>query len=197
MVCLHQVEQNVSYSSSPEKPPEHRQESRHFFRTFFVYDSKKAPYFEEGETMIRSLLIILLTSGILLSGTLVEKTTKGGVRQVMDRIERAAKAKGMVIFARIDHRAQAKKAGMDMNDEELLLFGNPRAGTRIMLNDPRAGLELPMKILVYRDYNGLIHILYRKPSSLKEGYRLEHCALLPQLDETMEALAEAGAEGKK
>jgi len=115
----------------------------------------------------------------------------------MDRIERAAKAKGMVIFARIDHRAQAKKAGMDMNDEELLLFGNPRAGTRIMLNDPRAGLELPMKILVYRDYNGFTHILYRKPSSLKEGYRLEHCALLPQLDETMEALAEAGAEGKK
>ena len=147
--------------------------------------------------MIRSIFIILLTSGILLSGTLVEKTTKGGVRQVMDRIERAAKAKGMVIFARIDHRAQAKKAGMDMNDEELLLFGNPRAGTRIMLNDPRAGLELPMKILVYRDYNGLIHILYRKPSSLKEGYRLEHCALLPQLDATMEALAEAGAEGKK
>jgi hypothetical protein len=54
-----------------------------------------------------------------------------------------------------------------------------------------------MKISVYRDYNGLVHILYRKPSSLKEGYRLEHCALLPQLDETMEALAEAGAEGKK
>lgn len=75
----------------------------------------------------------------------------GPVADVMDRLEAAVTDAGATVFARIDHAAGARDVGADLADSQLLIFGNPRMGSQPMQQDIRAGLYLPLKILVYRD----------------------------------------------
>ena len=137
--------------------------------------------------------ILLLYVSILGAGDLIVKESRHSVSETMDRLISLVKDKGLTVFDRIDHRKGAQKAGMDMNDEELLIFGNPRAGTRIMLNDPKAGLDLPMKILVYRDFKGKTWIVYRDPMALKKIYNLDQCSILPKLQKAMDSLTKKAA----
>jgi len=143
---------------------------------------------------MKKLVLIFSAAMLLHAGDLVIKEAHGDVGSVMNRLVKIVKEKGAVVLARIDHRQTARKAGMDMNDEQLLLFSRPRADTRIMLNDPRAGLDLPMKILVYRDFNGKTWIVYRDPMTLKKEYRLDHCAILPELSGMMKEIADTAAK---
>jgi len=144
--------------------------------------------------MKKLMIMAVMLSMTLFAGDLVVKQSGNDVQTTMDKLEKIVKSKGAVVFARIDHRAGAKKAGMDMNDEQLLIFGKPRAGTRIMLNDPKAGLDLPMKILVYKDFEGKTWIVYRDPMALKKEYKLESCAVLPQLSKAMNAITDAASK---
>ena len=143
---------------------------------------------------MKKTILLFATVLVLHSGDLVVKEARGDVSSVMDRLVRIVKKNGATVFARINHRKGAQQAGMDMNDEQLLLFGKPRSDTRIMLNDPRAGLDLPMKILVYRDFNGKTWIVYRDPATLKKAYRLDHCAVLPELSSEMAQITDAAAK---
>ena len=68
-------------------------------------------------------------------------------RSLLAAIER----RGLTVFARIDHAAAAREAGLELDEEEVVLFGNPRAGTPLMLSDRRIGIELPLRILVWRE----------------------------------------------
>ncbi len=137
--------------------------------------------------------ILLLCISMLGAGDLIIKESRHSVSETMDRLTSLVKDKGLTVFDRIDHRKGAQKVGMDMNDEELLIFGNPRAGTRIMLNDPKAGLDLPMKVLVYRDFKGKTWIVYRDPMALKKIYNLDQCSILPKLQKAMDSLTKKAA----
>jgi len=143
---------------------------------------------------MKGLILLLMTTLWTLAGDLVIKEAHGDVAGVMKRLVKLVRDKGATVYAQIDHRKSAQKAGMDMNDEVLLLFGQPRADTRILLNDPRAGLDLPLKILVYRDFNGKTWIVYRDPLSLKKAYRLDHCAILPELSGMMADITDTAAK---
>ncbi len=137
--------------------------------------------------------ILLLCVSMLGADDLIIKESRYSVSETMDRLISLVKDKGLTVFDRIDHRKGAQKVGMDMNDEELLIFGNPRAGTRIMLNDPKAGLDLPMKILIYRDFKGKTWIVYRDPMALKKIYNLDQCSILPKLQKAMDSLTKKAA----
>ncbi len=137
--------------------------------------------------------ILLLCVSMLGADDLIIKESRYSVSETMDRLISLVKDKGLTVFDRIDHRKGAQKVGMDMNDEELLIFGNPRAGTRIMLNDPKAGLDLPMKVLVYRDFKGKTWIVYRDPMALKKIYNLDQCSILPKLQKAMDSLTKKAA----
>ncbi len=144
--------------------------------------------------MKKLMIMAVMLSMTLFAGDLVVKQSKNDVQTTMDKLEKIVKSKGAVVFARIDHRAGAKKAGMDMNDEQLLIFGKPKAGTRIMLNDPKAGLDLPMKILVYKGFDGKTRIVYRDPLALQKEYKLEKCQVLPLLSKAMAKITDAAAQ---
>nr|WP_040610222.1 DUF302 domain-containing protein [Oceaniovalibus guishaninsula] len=91
-----------------------------------------------------------------------DRVANGTVAQAMDRLEKAVTDAGATVFARIDHAGNASKAGLEMPASELLIFGNPKLGTPLMLTDPRAGLFLPQKILIYSDENGETRVIYRE-----------------------------------
>jgi uncharacterized protein (DUF302 family) len=94
------------------------------------------------------------------------------VAVTMDRIESLLKERGIIVFARIDFSADAARAGLTMRPEQLLIFGNPKAGTPLLLAAPIAGLDLPLKALVWEDADGHAWIAYNDPQYVVRRHAL-------------------------
>ena len=102
---------------------------------------------------------------------------------------------GLTVFARIDHAAAAREAGMELPAEEVVIFGNPRAGTPLMADDPQIGIELPLRMLVWNDEAG-VALGYRDPRGLAGLYHVTpHRATLDQMAALLRALADEAAAG--
>jgi uncharacterized protein (DUF302 family) len=82
------------------------------------------------------------------------------------------KSKGVAVFALIDHSGEAEKVGLKMRPTKLLIFGNPKAGTPLMLASPSSALDLPLKILIWEDGEGKVWLSYNSPEYLKERHGL-------------------------
>jgi uncharacterized protein (DUF302 family) len=95
-----------------------------------------------------------------------------GVRKTIDRLEADVKAKGMTVFARIDHAAGASGAGLTLRPTELLIFGNAKAGTALMQAGQTIGIDLPLKVLGWEDAGGKVWLSYNDPVWLAERHGL-------------------------
>jgi uncharacterized protein (DUF302 family) len=94
------------------------------------------------------------------------------VADTVKRLETTLQAKSVKLFALIDHSGEAEKAGLHMPDTKLLIFGNPKGGTPLMLASPSVALDLPLKILVAEDIAGKVWISYNAPSYLQWRHNL-------------------------
>ncbi len=127
-------------------------------------------------------LLLLIVPLLVNANDLIVKTSSYSVNQTVSNIEDALKKhKGINIFTIIDHQDGAKKAGLKLNEEKVIVFGNPKLGTLLMLKDPKAGLDLPLKILVYKDNHQKTQIVYRDPQKWKKGFDLEGCKLINKM----------------
>lgn len=97
---------------------------------------------------------------------LVTLASPHGPRDTMDRLEAGLRAKGVRVFARIDHAAGAAEAGLSMRPTELLIFGSAKAGTPLMQSVQSIGIDLPLKALVWQDAAGAIWLSYNDPAWL-------------------------------
>jgi uncharacterized protein (DUF302 family) len=125
----------------------------------------------------------------------VTKRSASGYRETVDRLLGAIEARGLTVFARIDHAAGARAAGLELPDEEVVLFGSPRAGTPLMQSDPRVGVDLPLRILVWADAAG-VSLGFRDPRELAATYDLtsEHEAILERMTALQGELVEQAAD---
>lgn len=114
--------------------------------------------------------IIMLAPPASAGSDLVTKKSAHTVPQTLNRLEKALKEKGIVIFARIDHAAGAQKAGMRLRPTELLIFGNPKLGTPLMQSKQTIGIDLPLKVLAWEDQDGQVWLAYTDPASLADRY---------------------------
>jgi len=89
------------------------------------------------------------------------------VDQTVEKLEEILKAKGVKLFALIDHSGEAEKAGLHMRPTKLLIFGNPTAGTPLMIASPSVAIDLPLKILVWEDADRNVRISYNDPAWLQ------------------------------
>jgi len=94
------------------------------------------------------------------------------VAETIRRIEETARSKGLTIFVRIDHGGGARDAGLAMQEEQLLVFGNPRAGTPLMVARPLVGLELPLRVLVWQDPRGRVWVSYNESAFIAQRFGL-------------------------
>ena len=94
------------------------------------------------------------------------------VDQTVDTIEDMLKAKGIKLFALVDHSGEAEAAGLEMRPTTLLIFGNPKAGTPLMVASPSIAIDLPLKLLVSEDANGKVWISYNSPAYLQARHGL-------------------------
>jgi uncharacterized protein (DUF302 family) len=94
------------------------------------------------------------------------------VEQTVQKLEEILQAKGVKLFALIDHSGEAERAGMQMPPTKLLIFGNPKAGTPLMIASPGIAIDLPLKILVREDEGAKVWISYNSPAYLQARHGL-------------------------
>src|ERR1700722_15711325 len=89
------------------------------------------------------------------------------VEETLQRLEAAFAAKGLQIFARVDHSGEAEKVGLKMRPREVRILRSPRGGTPLMVAAPTLAIDLPMKALVFEDESGKVWLLYNRPEYLQ------------------------------
>ncbi|MDA8384543.1 MAG: DUF302 domain-containing protein [Betaproteobacteria bacterium] len=120
---------------------------------------------------------------------LAVKESKYGVNQTVERLEKALQAKGMTIFAHIDHRAEAEKVGMKMRPTQLIIFGNPKGGTLLMDAAPTVAIDLPMKAIVWQGPKGHVWLAYNTMAYLKTRHHIKGMGkLIGKLDGMLNAV---------
>ena len=111
---------------------------------------------------------------------IVRISSQHSVAETVAKLEGILRAKNVKLFAIIDHSGEADKAGFKMPNTKLLIFGNPKAGTPLMLAAPSAALDLPLKILIAEDGAGRVSVSYSSPAYLRERHNLPE-DLLPNI----------------
>lgn len=99
------------------------------------------------------------------------------------------------MFARIDHAAEAKRAGLSMRPAQLLIFGNPKGGTPLMNASPTAAIDLPLKALAWEDAGGKVWLTVNSAAYLRERHDIRGAdALLEKLEKGVEAMTKKAVE---
>lgn len=101
---------------------------------------------------------------------LIHLSSPHTVFETLARLETIVQAKGLTILARIDHSGDAAKAGLKMQPTKLLIFGNAKSGTPLMVASPSVAIDLPLKALVWQDNDGKVWLSYNNPDYLKERH---------------------------
>jgi uncharacterized protein (DUF302 family) len=125
------------------------------------------------------------------SDGIIDKPSNHSVDQTVETIKGILQAKGVTLFAFIDHSGEAEKVGMKMPPTKLLIFGNPKAGTPLMLAAPSIAIDLPLKLLVWEDAAGKAWVSYNSPQFLKDRHGLPD-SMLPIIAVVEAIAAKAG-----
>ena len=126
------------------------------------------------QALVISILLSTQASADVSSGIIRIKSNHD-VTTTIDKLENVLKTKGMTIFKRVNHTAGAEKAGLQLRPTELLIFGNPKVGTPLMLCSQTAALDLPQKALAYEDENGEVWLAYNDPAYMAKRHNLKDC----------------------
>jgi uncharacterized protein (DUF302 family) len=103
---------------------------------------------------------------------IVDIRSNHSVDATVEKLRSILEAKAVTLFALVDHSGEAAKVGMAMRPTKLLLFGNPKAGTPLMLAAPSIAIDLPLKILVWEDESGQAWVSYNAPEFLRNRHNL-------------------------
>lgn len=126
------------------------------------------------------------------SSGIISKGSNHSVEETVEKLKNILQAKGVTLFALVDHSGEAEKVGMKMPPTKLLIFGSPKAGTPLMLAAPSIAIDLPLKIQVWEDAQGKVWVSYNSPAYLRERHQLPENLL--QNIAVAEALASKAAE---
>lgn len=117
--------------------------------------------------------------------------------QTVARLKAALNARGVAVFAEIDHAEGAVEADMDLRPTLLIVFGSPRAGTPLMQDNQRAGIDLPLKALIWEDGDGKVWLTYNDPAWLARRHALDRRTegFVSALSATLAAIAQDATSG--
>lgn len=115
-------------------------------------------------------LAITMTSISAQAADLVTKMSPHSVSDTMDKLVAAVEGAGATVFARVDHAKGAMSIEAELAPNQVLIFGNPKLGTPIMQQNPAAGLDLPIRVVVFQDADGKTNVAYYNPSRISEDH---------------------------
>ena len=124
---------------------------------------------------------------------MIRRQSESGYLETVASLVAAIERRSLTLFARIDHAAGARDVGMELADEQVLVCGNARSGTPLMQSDPHVGLDLPLRILISRELDG-VWIGYHDPRELSDTYGIRrHQPILENMAGLLDELASEAA----
>ncbi|GAM68297.1 inner membrane or exported protein [Vibrio sp. JCM 19236] len=122
-------------------------------------------------------ILVLLSSSVFADSSdgIITVKSAHDVNTTVDNLEKALESKGMKVFAVIDHSAGAKSVGIDLKPTELVVFGNPKVGSPLMVCEQSVAIDLPQKALIYEDESGEVWLSYNDLRYLKQRHQIEGC----------------------
>ena len=127
--------------------------------------------------LIGSVLVIIfcIVSTAAAGDGLISVKSSYDVKATADRLENVLKQKGMNVFIRINHAAGARNVGKNLRPTELVVFGNPKVGTPLMLCNQSVAIDLPQKALIWQDEKDQVWLTYNDPNYLAQRHGLDQC----------------------
>lgn len=122
--------------------------------------------------LLTTFFAVLPLSSLWAADGVASRPSAYSVVETVGRLEAVLQSRNITVFAKIDHAAEAAKVGLTMPPAQLLIFGNPRAGTPLMLATPIIGLDLPLKVLIWQDPAGKVSVSFNSSDFLRQRYGL-------------------------
>lgn len=141
--------------------------------------------------MIKIILLTLLifnTNITHAAQQYIVKQSRYSVGETIDRLENLIKQKGIIIYSRIYHSMGAKKVGITMRPTQLLIFGNPKAGSPLINENPLVALDLPLKVMAWQDENNQTWLAYMNSKELTERHNIKNTALISKMNTLLKTL---------
>jgi len=136
--------------------------------------------------------LLFLSSAAMAAHGLITLKSAHSVEETTDRLQKALTAKGMTIFARINHTQGAQNVSMSLRPTQLLIFGNPKVGTPLMQCAQSVAIDLPQKALIYEDESGEVWLSYNDPNYLAQRHNIQGCnTVLKKIEGVLKKFANA------
>jgi uncharacterized protein (DUF302 family) len=141
------------------------------------------------------LLVISTSLPLFAADGLIDVKSAYNVQQTADRLETILHEKGMTVFNRIKHSESAQAIGIKIKNTELIIFGNPKVGSPLMLCQQTVAIDLPQKALIWEDASGTVRITYNDPGYLQKRHNIQGCdALLAKISKVLSGITQAAAK---
>jgi len=146
---------------------------------------------------IKTLIFFIIftnTTSFALDG-LVKIKSNHSVKQTTTNLVNILEKKGMTIFSIIDHKKGAKKAGIELRPTTVVIFGNPKVGTPLMLCEQSVAIDLPQKVLIYKDESSNVWFTYNNPNYIKQRHQIKECTkVLTKISHALANFAKAATD---
>ena len=142
-------------------------------------------------TALAAIVLFALAPSVFAADGLIAVKSPHSAKDTMDKLEGIVKQRGLNVFARIDHAGGAIKIGKTLRPTELLIFGNPQGGTPLMECAQSAGIDLPLKALVWEDASAQVWLGYNDPAFLAQRHGAANCPAVENLRKALSGIADA------
>jgi len=141
------------------------------------------------------LLSFFISSYVSAEEGLISVESKYSVKETADRFTSILEKKGLTLFARIDHQKNGASVNLELRETEVIIFGNPKAGTPLMQCSQQAGIDLPQKALVWKDVDNKVWLSYNNPEYIKQRHNIQGCdKVIAKIANILSALTQAAAK---
>ena len=121
----------------------------------------------------------------------IKKKSAFSVQETIDKLEAILKEKGIAVFAKINHYQNAKDIDLEMNESQVILFGNPKIGTLMMQKNIFLSLDLPLKIAVVNDDSSNVWVVYNSTNIFREKYDFSDSEILERIDTLLDNVTDS------
>ena len=147
--------------------------------------------------IVKKFLLLTAFSLSLFANSIIVKESHCSVDVTVQKIKNIVSKKGLHVFAVINHSGNAKAVGMKLNEAKMVIFGNAKLGTALMQQDMTVGLDLPLRILVFRDSDGKVKMAYRDGSWLANHHLLNAAKKIDKVNNALNKITDKAGQCKR
>ena len=144
--------------------------------------------------LLTIMLVLIISAPVYAADGMIDVESSFGVEETGDRLVNVLKEKGMTIFNRVKHSDAAKNVGIKLRETELIIFGNPKVGSPLMKCQQSVAIDLPQKVLIWKDSEGKVWISYNNPGYLEKRHNISNCKeVISKIEKALAGISKAAS----